>query len=166
MIASARTKSSPLKFIAFVYILSIPFWIIGALTESATRSTKVNIPISALMAVCPIITALIFTYREKGRGGVKTLLARIFDYKRINRKAWYAPIILLMPVVSILAYAVMRIAGSPLPRNIYLPFQLLPVFIVVFFVGAIGEEVGWSGYVTGPLQERLGALGAQWRCFR
>src|ERR1700679_2074147 len=106
MITSARTKNSPFKFIAFVYVLSIPFWIIGALTESATRSTKVNIPTSALMAVCPIIAASIFTYREKGRGGVKKLLARIFDYKRINRKTWYAPIVLLMPVVSILAYAV------------------------------------------------------------
>jgi uncharacterized protein len=65
-----------------------------------------------------------------------------------------------MPAISILAYAVMRITGSVLPGHIYLPLQLLPVFIVVFFAGAIGEEVGWSGYVTNPLQERLGALGA------
>jgi hypothetical protein len=58
MIASARAENSPLKFIAFVYVLSIPFWIVGALTESATTSTKV------------------FTYREKGPGGAKALLAR------------------------------------------------------------------------------------------
>src|ERR1700679_1244423 len=132
MITSARTKNSPFKFIAFVYVLSIPFWIIGWLTESAAKSTKVNIPTSALMAVCPIIAALFFTYRENGLDGSKRLLSRIFDYKRINRKAWYAPIILLMPIVSILAYAVMRITGFPLPRDIYLPFQLLPAFIVVF----------------------------------
>jgi hypothetical protein len=87
MIVSTRTKNSPFKFIAFVYVLSIPFWIIGELTESATKSTKINIPTSALMAVCPIIAALIFTYRGTGPGGVKKLLARIFDYKRINRKA-------------------------------------------------------------------------------
>jgi len=65
-----------------------------------------------------------------------------------------------MPIVSILAYAVMRITGLPRPRHVSLPFHLLPIFIVVFFAGAIGEEVGWSGYVTGPMQERLGALGA------
>jgi hypothetical protein len=59
---------------------------------------------------------LIFTYREKGPDGTKRLLARIFDYKRINRKAWYAPIILLMPAISILAYAVMR-------RGRLTPFQ-------------------------------------------
>jgi uncharacterized protein len=61
MITSARNRNSPVKFIAFVYVLSILFWIIGALTESATRSAKVNIPTSALMAVCPIIAASIFT---------------------------------------------------------------------------------------------------------
>lgn len=116
MIAGVRAKKSPLKFIAFVYVLPIPFWIIGALTESATKSAEINLPTSALMAVCPIIAALIFTWREKEPGGVKRPLARIFDYKRINRKSWYAPIILLMPAVSILAYAVMRIAGSPLGR--------------------------------------------------
>jgi hypothetical protein len=42
MTASARAKVSRFKFIAFVYVLSIPFWIIGALTESATKSAGKN----------------------------------------------------------------------------------------------------------------------------
>ena len=77
MVASTQMKKSPFKFIAFVYILSIPFWIIGALIKSPGAQVKVNIPISALMAVCPVIAALIFTFREEGSGGVKRLLARI-----------------------------------------------------------------------------------------
>jgi hypothetical protein len=35
MITSARTKNSPLKFIAFVYVLSIPFCLLG--TGNARR---------------------------------------------------------------------------------------------------------------------------------
>lgn len=153
-------KKSPFKFIAFVYILSIPFWIIGALIKSPGAQVKVNIPISALMAVCPVIAALIFTFREEGSGGVKRLLARILDYKRIDRKIWYAPILLLMPAVAILAYAVMRLAGLSLPQNTYLPFKILPIFFVVFFAGAAGEELGWSGYAISPMQGLLGALNA------
>ncbi len=126
---SAQMKKSPFKFIALVYVLSIPFWVIGALTESEGMAAKANIPVSALMAVCPVIAALIFTFREEGSGGAKRLLARILDYKRIDRKIWYLPIFLLMPVVAILAYAVMRIAGLPLPQNIYLPFKILPIFV-------------------------------------
>ena len=30
---STQMKKSPFKFIALVYVLSIPFWVIGALTE-------------------------------------------------------------------------------------------------------------------------------------
>ena len=33
-------------------------------------------------------------------------------------------------------------------------------FFFVYFIGAIGEEVGWSGYVIDPLQNRYGALKA------
>jgi len=160
MVANTQMKKSPFKFIVFVYILSIPFWIIGALTKSTGALTRVNIPVSALMAVCPVIAALIFTFREEGSGGAKRLLARTFDYKRIDRKIWYAPILLLMPVVAILAYAVMRLADSPLPQHIYLPFKILPIFFVVFFVSATGEELGWSGYAISPMQDRLGALNA------
>jgi membrane protease YdiL (CAAX protease family) len=29
---------------------------------------------------------------------------------------------------------------------------------VVFFIAALGEELGWSGYVTDPMQVRWGAL--------
>ena len=160
MAVNTEAKRSPFRFIAFVYLLSIPFWIIGALTKFAGTATRINIPISALMAVCPVIAALVFTFREEGSGGVKRLLARIFDYKRIDRKIWYAPIFLLMPIVAILAYAVIRLTGLPLPLDIYLPFRILPVFFVVFFAGAAGEELGWSGYAISPMQERMGALNA------
>jgi len=43
------------------------------------------------------------------------LLKRTFDYKRISTKAWYAPIVLLMPGVMILTYGLMRLMGLPLP---------------------------------------------------
>ena len=133
-------KKSPFKFIALVYVLSIPFWVIGALNESEDTAARANLPISALMAVCPVVAALIFTFREEGSSGAKRLIARILDYKRIDRKIWYVPIFLLMPVVAILAYAVMRVAGLSLPQSIYLPFKILPIFFVVFFAGATGEE--------------------------
>jgi membrane protease YdiL (CAAX protease family) len=33
------------------------------------------------------------------------------------------------------------------------------ILFAVFFVAAIGEELGWMGYVIDPLQDRFGALG-------
>lgn len=37
---------------------------------------------------------------------------------------------------------------------------MVPVFFMVFFIGAIGEEIGWTGYATDPLQDRWNALEA------
>ena len=47
-----------------------------------------------------------------------------------------------------------------LPTVPAVSFLVLPVLFVVFFISALGEELGWSGYVIDPLQERGSALWA------
>jgi membrane protease YdiL (CAAX protease family) len=91
--------------------------------------------------------------------GVIELLKRSFDYQRINGKVWYVPIILLTPGVAVLSYALMRWIGLPLPVPRFPALQALVMF-VAFFVAALGEELGWSGYVIDPMQERSTALQA------
>jgi uncharacterized protein len=90
---------------------------------------------------------------------VTELLKRSFDYKRISAKVWYIPILLLMPGVMVLSYGLMRLLGLPLPTPHY-PTVLAAVLVMsfAFFVAALGEELGWSGYVTDPLQVRWNAL--------
>jgi len=148
-----------LKFFVLVFVCSIPFWLLGALVGDITKAIKINLPISSLMLVCPITAALILTYGEDKSKGVKRLLARVFDYKKIKHKIWYLPVILLMPAIMFLSYVAMRLAGVSFPK-LQIPFALIPVFFIAFFIGAIGEEVGWSGYAIDALQDRWGALTA------
>ena len=68
------------------------------------------------------------------------------------------PIIFLMPVIYLLTYGVVRLMGIPLPDEPFIPFLLVPLLFALFFVLAIGEEVGWTGYATDPLQDRWSAL--------
>ena len=42
----------------------------------------------------------------------------------------------------------------------HLSILTISLFFIAFFIGAIGEEIGWSGYVTNPLQNKFGALKA------
>jgi membrane protease YdiL (CAAX protease family) len=115
--------------------------------------------VGALVLVCPMIAALILVYTENGSDGVKQLLKRSFDFNSIKRKIWYVPIFFLMPSIIVLEYGLMKLMGISIP-NFQFPVLVLPVFFVVFFIGGIGEEIGWTGYVTDPLQDRWNALKA------
>lgn len=152
-VIAARSRSL-LPFFLLVVALTIPFWLISAATGLELLP---GLPVAALAAFCPMTAAVILVYRENKTAGVTALLKRSFDFKRIEAKVWYAPILLLMPVVSVLSFGVLRLSGTPVPgpRIAVLPALIL---CVVFFVGALGEELGWSGYAIDPMQVRWGAL--------
>jgi hypothetical protein len=140
-------KRSPFKFFLLVFALSIPIWLIE----------PGDWPISAAVIV-PLPAALILVYREEGAGGVRRLLKRVFDYRRIRNKAWYVPTILLWPLLALLTYLVTRLIGLPVSAEWSNPLLATPLLFALFFILAIGEEPGWTGYATDPLLRRHSAL--------
>jgi hypothetical protein len=152
----APQSRSPLKFFLLVFALSVPFWVAGALTRLQLLP---GLPVSALAVVCPTIAASILVYRESETAGVFALLKRAFDWGRIRPRRRLVPVVLLMPAVTVAAYGVMRWMGSPLPPPRFPVGAVIGIFLAGL-VGALGEELGWSGYVIDPLQERWSALGA------
>ncbi|HLY31291.1 MAG TPA: type II CAAX endopeptidase family protein [Ktedonobacterales bacterium] len=157
MNASASSKRTPLTFFVLIFALSLPFWLIGALAEHFSLELPFNLPVSALMFVCPSIAAFLLVYREEKLGGIGRLLKSVFDVKRIKHKIWYAPVMLLMPVIMALSYGVMLLLGRPLPKP-SIPWSTAPILFVVFFLAAAGEEIGWMGYAIDPLQDRWSAF--------
>ena len=139
-----------------VFVLSIPFWMAGTLNGLQLLP---GLPVAALMFVCPVTAALILVYGENKTAGVIALLKRSFDYKRIRAKVWYAPILLLMPGAMIVSYELMRLMGVPLPTP-QIPVLATAAMFITFFIAALGEELGWSGYITDPMQDRWRALPA------
>ncbi|GBO51870.1 CAAX amino terminal protease family protein [Pseudanabaena sp. lw0831] len=152
-------NKSPFKFFLLVLLLSIPFWILGAVTRDLTEIIPIKLPISALMTFCPLLAAAILVYKEQEVQGIKELLKLSFDFQKIKDKKWYIPIVLLMPTIAALSYLYLKITGAILPEP-PIPFLSVIIFFFVYFIGAIGEEVGWSGYVTDPLQNQYGAFKA------
>ena len=150
----ASNKRSPLIYFALIIALSIPFWVAGAMTNFQLLPA---IPVSALGFLCMVGAASILVYRENGLVSVAELLKRSFDIKRVRAKLWYVPTILLMPCIMVLSYVAMRLMGVPLPAPQFSFVTTLALF-VAFFVAALGEELGWSGYAIDPLQNRFGAL--------
>jgi len=120
-----------------------------------------GLPVSALMFSCTAFIACMFSARTGGAHAVRRLLARSFDFRRIGSAVWFFPIVLLMPGVLIASYAIMRVMQLPLPEpEPEVPWSLIPVLFLLFFVAAAGEELAWSATVLDPLQSRFGALRA------
>lgn len=154
-LASDEMPRSAPRFFLLVFALSVPFWVVGAI---AGRQLLPGLPIvDAVIVVCPMLAASILVHRESGTAGVKALLARAFDFGRIRSKAWYAPALLLMPATAVVAYALMRAMNVPLPAP-HVTLLTMASLHLAFLVGAVPEELGWSGYATDALQARWSAL--------
>jgi membrane protease YdiL (CAAX protease family) len=158
MSINALSEKSPSKFFLLIFVLSIPFWLIGSVAKQGLP-LPINLPVSAFMFVCPLIAASILVYKEHKLHGIKQLLKRTLDYKKIKRKIWFLPIFLLMPAIMLLSYWVMRLMVRPLTEP-QIPFLEIPLFFVMFFIAAVCEEAGWMGYAADPVQHRWGALRA------
>lgn len=147
---SGRTTA----FFALTFALSAPFWLLGALTRARLVA---GLPLSSLMVVAPALSALVLSHAEAGRAGVRGLLARSFDFHRIRRKAWYAPALLTPPVAAALTGLLLHAAGRP-PAMPQVSAVAAVAMLGIFFLAALCEELGWSGYATDPMQARHGAL--------
>ena len=154
-------------FFALVFALSIPFWVLGVINPIQLLP---GLPISALGAFAPALAAVLLVYQKERLPGVLQHLQRSFDFKRIKNKNWYLAIILINPAVALLAYGIMREVGVYLPNPTPLTLGIFPL-LIVFFIAGLGEEIGWSGYATEPLQRTrgiiatgilLGFVGAAW----
>jgi membrane protease YdiL (CAAX protease family) len=151
-----RRPRLPLKFFVLLFALSIPIWLLGAVSR---RPLSADLPVSSFVWVCPALAASILVYREHGTAGVAALWRRAFDHRRIRARTWYAPVVLLLPGIHALTYGVMRLTGLPLPTLRFPVLAALGAFLA-YLVAAEFEELGWSGYALDPLQARWNALQA------
>lgn len=152
------TRRRPWVFFALFLVLSVPFWIIGATSDTFLPAwIPINLPTAALMTFNPALAALILSHWDGGWRGVRELCARAVDVSRIRRKAWLVPIVVLMPAVMAINYAWVLAQGNA-PKDPVLPLELVPVMFAMFIIGDLGEELGWQGYAYEPLEARWGAL--------
>ena len=153
-------KNRPLgAFFLVVLALSIPFWVAEPFARALFGELPIQLPLSALMAFLPAIVALVFVWRGEGRAAAGRLFARAVDVGRMKTLWWIIPAALGFPAILFLSWLTMIALGLPLPALQAPPPTMIPIF-VVFFLGAVGEELGWSGYVLDPMQDRWGALRA------
>lgn len=145
-------------FFLLVILISIPFYVLGAVGGRLPIATF--LPLNAIMAFVPMLAALILVYWGSGFSGAMTFLSRGLDYRRIRGVGWIIAALLLMPIVFLLEYGVLRLAGRALPDVQFFSIAKIVAFALMFFIGAIGEELGWQGYAFARLTDQMSALRA------
>ncbi len=150
------TRSRSLGFFfLLVFALSIPLWLAGSFIG---LEVVPGVPLSSVVVTfCPAIAAAITIYRAEKWAGVRTLLRRALDFGRTRSAVWYVPAVLLMPAVMTAEYWLLRRMGLPIPPPSFPPWMPLAMF-AAYFLAALGEELGWTGYAADRLQERSSAL--------
>ena len=109
----------------------------------------------------PALAALLLIDRQDRLTGVRQLLGRSFDFKRIRNPGWFLLLVLFAPAIAVFAYGILRLTSVPLPDSTPWAFAIVPLFIL-FFIAGLAEEIGWTGYATEPLLQRWGTLTAAW----
>ena len=153
-----RANDPPAAFFALTFLLSLPFYILNTLAHlNVVGKPELGAVYIALFTVTPMASASILTFRRRGSRGLKELLRRIFDFRRIVRSRWYVVILLLPPSIFLLSLACMVLFGAPIPPALA-PLVAFPAVLLFFFLLAAGEEVGWMGYAFESMQTRGSVL--------
>ncbi|GAA3561285.1 type II CAAX endopeptidase family protein [Nonomuraea rosea] len=156
MKSRAASETSPWTFFVLVFALTFPFLALHAVSQAQILP---DLPLAAFAVICPVAAAVILEYRRGGGTSVGVLLRRSFDFARVKAKGWYVPVLLLYPAVLAVSFVHLRLSGIDVPAPQISVVSVLALG-AAFFVGALCEELGWSGYAVESLQGRWGALAA------
>gem|GEM_PF-5470833 len=58
-------------------------------------------------------------------------------------------------LIFTLIYLTLKVGGYKLLEQWIISYQSIPFLLIFFFLGAIGEEIGYMGYAVDPLQEKI-----------
>ncbi len=155
------------EFYVLLTIISIPFWILGYLGEPLAERMPAHLPTSAFMFVNPCIIAICLVYRQETMHGVTKLFYKIFQVQKMQNVLWCSFALFIMPIILWISYVILKKSGKKIPA-LNCSFQVELINFVLFFISALGEEIGWMGYLVDIMLSKWSiattglVMGVQW----
>lgn len=154
----------PWLYLVLAYSLAWLFWIPVALTHQDYQSSPLLLTATLIGVFGPGIAGIIMTYVERGRAGGRDFWQRAVDTRRIRPVWWVIPF-LLWPALHLIAIGLNKLLGGEVPgfefiRETALQPSTLLVVVILYFIQAGLEELGWRGYMLDRMQEIMKPLGA------
>ncbi len=159
-ITKNNERASIVKYFVLTFLISWILWSPLYFSEEASEFWALP------GAWGPTIAAIILSYMNLGKDGVRKLLKKLFIWKVPFK--YYIFSIFGVLFVGILAILFYRITGGSFPDfsvvlkgmglsegDLMLALLLAPLFFLIntLLGGPIAEELGWRGYAQGMLQK-------------
>jgi len=155
-------KTSPWPYFILALGWSWLFWIPVVLTGMDISVTP-GIVLLAMGVLGPAVSAIFLTCLTGDKQERRDYWSRLISFKRIGPR-WYAIIILIAPVYSVLAILTGLVIEGNIPAfdtavgYVTHPLTIMPFAIMRLVYGPLPEELGWRGYALDRLQRKWNAL--------
>jgi len=111
-----------------------------------------------LAATAASLAGIIITGIADGREGLKLLFGRLLIW-RVGIGWWLFAVLFLGVAVLVGLYLNPLFGGETADFGNMQPlYQIVPMFIIFVITAGLGEELGWTGFLTPRLQARYSAL--------
>lgn len=151
-----RKEGTVGQYFGLVLVLSLPFYALGITGYPLPFAPA--LPISAIMAMVPMVAAGLLIHWHGGLPATLYFVRQAVDTHRIPHFGWVIAALGIMPVAFALTAGILWLTGTTLPGLHLFPIMAVTGSFAVFFIGAVGEELGWQGYAYPRLIRRYSAL--------
>ena len=153
-----------IRYITLAYGLAWLIWLVPMVAMAgAYEFNDAFFPFLVAGSFSPTVAAIVCKFTDEKWEGVKGLLQQACRV-RFPKKA-YAYALFMLPVLAVLAYALLGIrAANPEESTLlYVTMVAAPInglLGLVTGVGPLGEELGWRGYLQPILSQRRNDVSA------
>ena len=153
--ATTRTRFIAKYSVVVFFILAM---VLGAGSVYLVVQGILPAGVALASALSASIAGIIMTTVEDGSGGMKLMLRRLLIW-RVGIGYWLFACLFLVPAILLGSVVNPLFNGDPLDFSSTHPsLEIIPLFIIFFIVAGLGQELGWTGFLTPRLQSRFGAL--------
>jgi membrane protease YdiL (CAAX protease family) len=159
---NALREKFPWQYLVLAYGWAWLWWIPVALSRTYYQASPLLIGVVLIGVFGPGLAGIVLTYRSGDPGARHDFWQRASDLRRVQWR-WLVFMLLLWPAMHALANFLSTALGSPPPASEMVaqitaqpPFAL--VVVVLFFLQAFLEDLGWRGYMQEQLLRAHGAI--------
>ena len=141
----------PWLYLLLAYGLAWLWFIPVALTRQDYKSSPVLLLAVFVGVFGPGLAGIILTYRDRDPEKRRDFWRRATDFRRI-RLGWIVFMLLLWPALHLLSNILSKALGSAPPvsemvQSLAAQPLLIPAIVVLYFIQAGLEDLGWRGYM-------------------